>query len=236
LTVGGLCVTLSDMARSYNLLPKHRLEAFSDGVLAIAITLLVLELKVPTEGHGLGRALLEEWRVYLAYVVSFSFVGGWWVSHSNLTRFIRAGTGAAFRLNLLALFFVSVIPFTTSLMGEHTRDEGARVATIVFGVDLLLASLLLNLLARYLAGEKDLVDDEVARADLRAFVRGRWWGVGLLVLSIAVAAVEPRVAVGFYVASSALFIFEPLIPRGQRGSAASGESGEDDDLDRGDGQ
>jgi uncharacterized membrane protein len=217
------------MARSYNLLPKQRLEAFSDGVLAIAITLLVLELKVPAEGHGLGHALLEEWRVYLTYVVSFVFVGGWWVSHSNLTRFIRAGSGTAFRLNLLALLFVSVIPFTASLMGEHTRDEGARVATMVFGVDLLLASLLLNLLAWYLASEKDLVADEVARADLRAFVRGRWWGVGLLVLSIAMAAIEPRVAIGLYLASTALFIFEPLIPRGRQASAAAGDSGEGDE-------
>jgi hypothetical protein len=68
----------------------------------------------------------------------------------------------------------------------------------------------------------------VAAEDLQAFVRGRWWGVGLLVLSIAVAAIEPRVAIGLYLASTALFIFEPLIPRGGRASDASGESGEDE--------
>lgn len=207
------------MARSYDLLPKHRLEAFSDGVLAIAITLLVLEIKVPTEGHGLGQALLEEWRVYLSYVVSFVFIGGWWIAHSNLTRFVKAGTGPSFRLNLLALLFVSVIPFTTSLMGTHTRDEGARVATVVFGVDLLLASLMLSLLGRYLASRRDLVVDEMTAVDLEAFVRGRWWGMGLLALAIVVATLEPRVAVGLYLASTVFFIFEPLIPRGGRAPA-----------------
>ena len=121
------------MARNYKLLPKQRLEAFSDGVLAIVITLLVLDLKVPTDSKDLGAALLAEWRVYLSYLVSFAFVGGWWVAHSNLTRFLRSGNGAFFRLNLLALLFVSVTPFTTSLMGEHSGDASARVATIVFG-------------------------------------------------------------------------------------------------------
>ncbi len=217
------------MARSYDLLPKQRLEAFSDGVLAIAITLLVLEIKVPTEGHGLGQALLEEWRVYLSYVVSFVFIGGWWISHSNLTRFVKAGTGASFRLNLLALFFVSVIPFTTSLMGAHTRDEGARVATVVFGVDLLLASLMLSLLGRYLASRRDLVADEVAAVDLEAFVRGRWWGMGLLALAIVVATLEPRVAVGLYLASTAFFIFEPLIPHMGRAAPVAASSGEGDE-------
>jgi len=210
--------------RRYGLLPKHRLEAFSDGVLAIVITLLVLEIEVPS-GEDLAHELLAEWRVYLGYVVSFAFIGGWWLAHANLTRFIKAGTGVFFRLNLLALLFVSFLPFTTSLMAANGRDEGARLATMVFGINILIASLMLSLLAGYLARDRELVADEMAEEDLRAFVRGRWWAVGLLTVAVAVAAIEPVVAVGLYLASTLLFVVEPLIPRGSRSpSTAGGES------------
>ena len=209
------------MARNYKLLPKQRLEAFSDGVLAIVITLLVLDLKVPTGSKDLGAALLAEWRVYLSYLVSFAFVGGWWVAHSNLTRFLRSGNGAFFRLNLLALLFVSVTPFTTSLVGEHSGDASARVATIVFGINLLLASLALSMLGLYLGRHRELVEDQVAEDDIRALVRGRWWSVGLLAFAVAIAVVSPKAAVILYLACTILFIVEPLVPRrSQRGHAS----------------
>ncbi len=212
------------MARNYKLLPKQRLEAFSDGVLAIVITLLVLDLKVPTDSQNLGAALLAEWRIYLSYLVSFAFVGGWWVAHSNLTRFLRSGNGAFFRLNLLALLFVSVTPFTASLMGEHSGGTAARLATIVFGVNLLLASLALSMLGWYVAGHREMVEDQVAEDDIHALVRGRWWSVGLLAFAIAIAVVSPKAAVILYLACTILFIVEPLVPRrSRRGPTASGE-------------
>ncbi len=214
-------VVFSHVARNYKLLPKQRLEAFSDGVLAIVITLLVLDLKVPTGSKGLGAALLAEWRVYLSYLVSFAFVGGWWVAHSNLTRFLRSGNGPLFRLNLLALLFVSVTPFTTSLMGEHSGDESARVATLVFGINLLLASLALSLLGRYVASHREMVEDQIAEDDIRALVRGRWWSVGLLAFAVAIAVVSSEAAIILYLACTVLFIVEPLVPRrSQRGRAS----------------
>ena len=179
------------MARRYRLLPKQRLEAFSDGVLAIVITLLVFGLKVPTETDNLGAALLGQWRTYLAYLVSFAFVGGWWMAHANLTRFIRSANAAFFRLNLTALLFVSVTPFATSLLSAHSSDAGARVATVVFGLDIFLASVALSLLGTYLARRKDMIDDAVAADDLRAFVRTRWWVVGLLGAAVVVAGFSP---------------------------------------------
>ena len=202
------------------LLPKTRLEAFSDGVLAIVITLLVLELHVPTEPEGLADALVSEWRAYLAYVVSFVFIGGWWVAHSNLTRFIKAGSGTLFRLNLVALLFVSFTPYTTALLSAQSRYEGGRLAALIFGINFLIASLMLSLLGRYLAREKLLVADEVAEQDLRAFVRGRWWAVGLLVVAIVIAVFASQVAVFLYLVATVLFLVEPLIP--QRRSARDG--------------
>ncbi len=216
------------MTRSYKLLPKQRLEAFSDAVLAIVITLLVLEIKVPAESDDLGAALLGEWRTYLAYLVSFAFVGGWWVAHSNLSQFVKSGTGTFFRLNLLALLFVSVLPFAASLMGEHSNDAGARVATMVFGVALLLASLALSLLGQYLASHKEMIEDEAAEEDLRGFVRGRWWSVGLLVVAIGLTAVSPQAAVVLYLVCTILFIVEPMVPRGRRTSAVARDAGGDE--------
>jgi len=202
--------------RRYSLLPKNRFEGFSDGVLAIVITLLVLELEVPEGHNGVAEALAEQWRSYLGYVVSFSFVGGWWIAHSNLTRFIKAGNGVIFRLNLLALLFVSFLPYTANLMSAHGNDEAARLVTVIFGIDLLLASFLLSLFAGYLAREKDLVADEIAEADLTAVVKGRWWAIGVLVAALIVAVVEPTAAILLYLVATVAFIVEPLIPRGHR--------------------
>jgi uncharacterized membrane protein len=101
------------------LVPIGRLEAFSDGVFAIAITLLVLELHVPS-GHGsLLKALEGEWSRYLGYFVSFAFIGGVWVAHSTLTRFIKAADSDLMRLNLMLLLFVSFLPFTTAIASTH---------------------------------------------------------------------------------------------------------------------
>src|SRR6516225_7581035 len=101
------------------LLPTIRLEAFSDGVFAIAITLLVLELHVPTGHEALAKGLEHEWPRYLGYFVSFAFIGGVWIAHSNMTRFIQAADSTLMRLNLTLLLSVSVLPFTTAIAATH---------------------------------------------------------------------------------------------------------------------
>src|SRR5271169_4260947 len=101
------------------LLPTSRLEAFSDGVFAIAITLLVLELHVPTGHEALVKGLEHEWPRYLGYFVSFAFIGGVWVAHSTMTRFIKAADPDLMRLNLMLLLFVSFLPFTTAIAATH---------------------------------------------------------------------------------------------------------------------
>src|SRR5215831_8454941 len=101
------------------LLPTNRLEAFSDGVFAIAITLLVLELHVPTGREALVPELGSEWQRYLGYLVSFTFIGGVWIAHSNMTRFIKAVDPTLMRLNLTLLLFVSFLPCTTAIVATH---------------------------------------------------------------------------------------------------------------------
>src|SRR5215831_4654183 len=143
------------------LLPTSRLEAFSDGVFAIAITLLVIELHVPTGQEALLKGLEHEWPRYLGYFVSFTFIGGAWIAHSNMTRFIKAADADLMRLNLILLLFVSFLPFTTAIAATHLfasnltlheitfSSSAERVAAVVFGLNLTLAALMVYLVLRH---------------------------------------------------------------------------------------
>ena len=118
---------------NYETLPKGRLEAFSDGVLAIVVTILVLELEVP-EAHSNSSLLTElfhSWRNYAGYLISFVFVGGFWVAHSNATRLFSKGDPVLFRLNLVFLFFVSLLPFTTAMMTDYLGQAGEELGELV---------------------------------------------------------------------------------------------------------
>jgi uncharacterized membrane protein len=141
-----------------------RLEAFSDGVFAIAITLLVLELAAPAHAEGqLGAALLSLWPSYLAYVVSFATVGALWIGHTVITHHLRRASLTMFKLNLLLLLIVSFLPFPTGLLAENlasTQDE--RVAASLYGATLLAAAATLSLIWRYALRDAGL------RADLSA--------------------------------------------------------------------
>src|SRR2546423_13666056 len=92
-----------------------RLEAFSDGVFAIAITLLIIEVHLAPGGGPLSRRLAEAWPDYLAYVVSFVTIGGMWANHHSLFHLIRRSTHAIVVVNILLLMFVSFVPFPASV-------------------------------------------------------------------------------------------------------------------------
>ena len=205
------------------LLPTGRLEAFSDGVFAIAITLLVLELHVPGRGEVLVRSLEHEWPRYLAYVVSFAFIGGVWVAHSNMTRFIKAADPALLRLNLTLLLCVSLLPFTTAIAATHLfaaflafDDHGSgpglgeRVAAVVFGLNLTLAALMVYRVLRHAARTPGIAADDLAEEELQAFARERRAAAQLQAGATAVGVFFPVIAAVFYLAVSVLFLVEPL--------------------------
>ena len=119
-------------------------------MLAIVITILVLELEIPDAAgpDGLLHTLADEWRSYLGYLISFVFVGGYWVAHSNATRLTDRGDPVLFRLTLIWLLFVSLIPFATALMTRFMGEPGEEVAVAVYGIDLFLASVMLTVVIR----------------------------------------------------------------------------------------
>ena len=115
---------------------RSRLEAFSDGVIAVAITLLALDLTVAGPGHGkLAHQLGEHWPAFLAYLISFFTIGIIWVNHHALIRTIKTVTRTLLFLNLLLLMFVVVIPFATSTVADYLSEVNgdARVATALYG-------------------------------------------------------------------------------------------------------
>lgn len=145
-----------------------RLEAFSDGVFAIAITLLVLEISVP-EGSGadLLEAFLAQWPSYLAYLVSFATIGVAWLEHAVITHYLHVVDSTFVRLNLVLLLLVSFLPFPTGLVAEYIDDlDAERVATVVFGLNLALISLVISAMWRHAVAHAlvrpDAGDEEVA--------------------------------------------------------------------------
>ena len=220
------------------LLPTGRLEAFSNGVFAIAITLLVLELHVPTGQEALLRGLEHEWPRYLGYFVSFAFIGGVWIAHSNLTRFIKAADPDLMRLNLMLLLFVSFLPFTTAIAATHlfasnltfheitVSSSTERVAAVVFGLNLTLAALMVYLMLRHAGRTPGLAADDVAEEELQAFAKERRSAVLLQAGATVVGAFLPLTAVVFYLALSVFFIVDPLRHMRIRGGRPAGMKGE----------
>jgi len=135
-----------------------RLEAFSDGVLAIIITIMVLELKVP---HDASLAALSDlWPVFLSYVLSFTYVGIYWNNHHHMMHVSRSVTGGILWANLHLLFWLSLLPFTTGWMGENHFE---RLPTMLYGLNLLLCAIAYYILEqRLIAGEGK--DSALARA------------------------------------------------------------------------
>jgi len=152
---------------------KNRLEAFSDGVFAIAITLLVLEIAVPdVDGTKLLSELLHERQTFLAYFVAFMTIGAVWIEHSALVDALDHIDATFMRLNLILLLFVGILPYPTGLMAEYRYDvQGERVAVVFFGVVLLMQTVMLFVLARHAEREglfgTDVVDERLEESRVR---------------------------------------------------------------------
>jgi len=170
---------------------KTRLEAFSDGVIAIIITIMVLELKVP---HATEFAELKPLLpVFLSYVLSFIYVGIYWNNHHHMFHSTRYVTGGILWANLYLLFWLSLFPFTTGWMGENHL---APTPTAVYGFVLLMAAIAYFILQRTIIVQQ-------GRGSLLAAAVGRDWkgklSPVLYFLAIPIAFVSPLFSSGIYV-------------------------------------
>ena len=184
-----------------------RLEAFSDGVFAIAITLLILEISVPAGSEeDLLRALLDQWSSYLAYVVSFATVGAIWLAHTAITEYLHHADVWLLRINLLLLLVVSFLPFPTRLLAESAgHEEAGKVATTVYGLTLLAAALVLSALWRYAVYEH-LVRPDTADEEVVVLTRKLTPGLAGYVAMIVVGIFVPVAAVLGYLVIAVFYL------------------------------
>ena len=181
---------------------RDRLTAFTDGVLAIIVTIMVLELKPP---HGARLAdLLPLWPVFLSYVLSFVYVGIYWNNHHHMFQLVDRVTGGVLWANLGLLFFLSLFPFTTTWM-NHT--DFARDPVLVYGVNLLLAAVAYTVLQSVIIHHQGR--DSLLRRAVGGDVKGKASMV-LYVVGICCGLPEARawtwVAVGWYVATAVMWV------------------------------
>ena len=194
-----------------------RTEAFSDGVFAIAITLLVLDLRVPVgedlAHQSLARALAHEWPSYAAYVTSFLVIGIIWVNHHSVFELIGRIDRVALFLNLLLLMSVVAIPFTTSLLAEYLTAGGAdaRTAALVYSGVMFAMSLGFATLYTYVARHPALLADGVDAVAVRgSIVRFSAVGIALYVGTLIIAVISAPVCLAAHLAIALYYCFQQL--------------------------
>ena len=156
-----------------------RLETFADGVLAIAITLLILEVRPPDvpEGGTMTHELLRLWPSYAGYVVSFLTIGIIWVNHHHMFTVIHRTTHAFLMLNVVFLMAIAALPFPTALVADSVRTgEGRTAAAFVYGMTMVVVSIMFNAVWRYAAKDHRLLtpgtDDALVQRVNRSFLFG----------------------------------------------------------------
>jgi uncharacterized membrane protein len=174
-----------------------RLEAFSDGVIAVAITLLVLDIRVPPPDspHSLAYNLAHQWPHYAAYVVSFITIGIIWVNHHVMIGRLRETDHAILFLNLLLLMSIAVLPFATSLMAEYVNlGRGQHVAATVYAGSFLAMALFFSALQRHILYAKPHMHKrELPIERRRQILRRAVSGVFPYVIATAFAPLSPYI-------------------------------------------
>jgi len=177
---------------------KGRLEAFSDGVLAIIITIMVLEMKIP---HGADWAALRSMIPgFLSYILSFTFVGIYWNNHHHLMHAVKHVSGSVLWANLHLLFWLSLTPFVTSWMGENPF---AALPVAVYGAVLLFSALAFTVLVRALIvlHGKDSVLATAIGNDFKGNI-----SLAIYFVAIPISFLNPLISCGLYVAVAIMWL------------------------------
>jgi uncharacterized membrane protein len=141
----------------------NRLEALTDGVFAIVMTLLVLDLSITGISQSsvqaeLPRRLLESWPAFLAYVMSFIILGMIWISHHRMFHYIKRSNPMLMWMNIIFLMFVALVPFSTRLMGDYLWTQ---IPFVIYGINLILIFVMRLALWNYASGKSHLVDSSI---------------------------------------------------------------------------
>lgn len=187
----------------------RRIEIFSDGVFAIAITLLVLELPFDKVGEGeLADALSDHWGSFAAYAISFVGIGIAWMHHNAVFEQIVELDRPLMLLNLLALMTIAFLPFPTSLVGEYIHEpEDATTAMLAYSGTWTLASVALAAVWSYAIRGRGLVSPQLAVAGARRLERLFWAASAAYVVFTLVALASPRLTMWLYGLSAVFYLW-----------------------------
>ncbi len=193
-------------------LSTNRIEAFSDGVFAVAITLLILEVKVPAIEHGgdLWQALWMLWPKIHAYVVSFAVIGIFWIGHHIMFHYIKRSDRILLFLNTLLLMFISTIPFVAALIGEY-RDEPTALA--VYGAVLALTGLIFALLWYYASAHHRLVSPTLSPALISLGRKAILLAPSIYIIAIIFSFISPWIAKVIYLIVPLLYLIPSPIDK-----------------------
>jgi uncharacterized membrane protein len=188
-----------------------RVEAFSDGVFAIAITLLVLELKVPHlpdggAGGSLARALLAQWPSYVALVTSFFTILVMWTNHHRIFDMVRRVNAPFLYANGLLLLVVTVVPFPTAVLAEYFEKPGSTAAAVAYAGTFVLCGVAFQLLWRTATAGRSLLRPGYSEERIRQIQSRYWLGVPGYLAAAAGAFVSVHVTVGICIALLAVWI------------------------------
>jgi uncharacterized membrane protein len=192
-----------------------RVEAFSDGVFAIAITLLILDLAVPPRGSGesgaLADALLHEWPSYFAYLVSFLVIGIIWVNHHTVFAKVRQVDRLVLFANLALLLTVSVLPFPTHLLAEYlTAGTDSHIAAAVYSGSMLAMGLAYSLLWLTITRDARLLHEQEDPAISRAVVRRFGFGNVIYLATIGLSFVSAIATLAVHAAVAIYYCFDQV--------------------------
>ena len=189
-----------------------RLETFADGVFAIAITLLVLEIRIPEAGEDLTDALLSQWPSFAAYVTSFLGIGVIWVSHHQMFAIIHRTTPTFLFLNVLFLLPVAFIPYPTALVAQHIQEAGnGTVAVVLYGLVSTGVAVMFNVLWAY-AMRANLIARGAATIAAQLAARGFRVGPLIYLGATLVALISPLLSMGLFAVFAVYWMLPGRIP------------------------
>jgi uncharacterized membrane protein len=199
-----------------------RLETFADGVMAIAITLLILEVRVPqVPGARLSAALSRQWPSYAGYLVSFLTIGVIWVNHHHMFKLIERTNHAFLILNVVFLLTIAFLPWPTALVADYVRDPSGRtLAAAVYGLTMVAVAVMFNVVWRYASGRGRLllpgVDPVAIARSRRSYLSGP---IGYAIATL-LALANPFISLGIYAAFAVYWVLPGSGPRADAGLPA----------------
>ena len=191
-------------------LSKHRIEALSDGIFAFAMTLLVLDVKIPklpadaVQAGQLGPTLLAMWPKFFSYFLSFVVLGVYWIAHHGYAHFLKRTDRRLLWFNLLFLMLVVFVPFSTDLLGDYPTQ---RVAVMIYGANFVALGVALYLQWWHATSGHRLVGRDLEPEVVRRGKRRMLGGIAIYSCAVLIALVKPTLSVILYAAIPVFFIF-----------------------------